>query len=314
MAVISVEHLHKRYGRTVAVEDVSLSVERGEIFGIVGPNGAGKTTTVEVITGLRRPDGGTVTVLGLDPFRDRVELRRRVGVQLQDSTLPDKLTVAEALDLYASFYPAPLDADALLADLGLAEARSRPYAALSGGQKQRLSVALALIGDPEIAVLDELSTGLDPQARRETWALIERIRDRGVTVLLVTHAMEEVQRLCDRVAIIDRGRVVALDTPAALVGRVTAAQRIRFRPTAPFDDTLLRGLAEVASLQRDGDDVVVTGDGQLLYAVTAVLARHRIGATHLRMDAATLEDAFLALTGRSADDPDPTAPLATGAA
>ncbi|HEY8340928.1 MAG TPA: ABC transporter ATP-binding protein, partial [Egibacteraceae bacterium] len=250
MAVISVEHLHKRYGRTVAVEDVSLSVERGEIFGIVGPNGAGKTTTVEVITGLRRPDGGTVTVLGLDPFRDRVELRRRVGVQLQDSTLPDKLTVAEALDLYASFYPAPLDADALLADLGLAEARSRPYAALSGGQKQRLSVALALIGDPEIAVLDELSTGLDPQARRETWALIERIRDRGVTVLLVTHAMEEVQRLCDRVAIIDRGRVVALDTPAALVGRVTAAQRIRFHPTAPCDDTLLRGLAEVASLQR----------------------------------------------------------------
>ena len=313
MPVISVEHLHKRYGGTVAVEDVSLSVRRGEIFGIVGPNGAGKTTTVESITGLRRPDGGSVTVLGLDPVRDRAELRRRVGVQLQESTLPDKLTVGEALDLYGAFYRRPVDRDALLDELGLAAVRRTAYADLSGGQKQRLSIALALVGDPEIAVLDELTTGLDPQARRETWTLIERIRERGVTVLLVTHFMEEAQRLCDRVAVIDRGRVVAIDTPAGLVGRVDTEQRISFRPVAPLDDALLRDLPEVATLQRDGEDVIVTGSGDLLYAVTAVLARHDIGAAQLRMDAATLDDAFLALTGRTLDAAETAAPLPTGA-
>ncbi len=219
MTVIEVKNLAKRYGEQVAVWDVSFTVEAGEIFGIVGPNGAGKTTTVESIAGMRVADAGRIRVLGLDPRRDRAEVRRRLGVQLQESQLPDRLKVWEALDLYSSFYPRPADWRRLMSDLGLSEKRNTVFSRLSGGQKQRLSIALALVGNPEIAILDELTTGLDPQARRDTWQLISDVRDRGVTVVLVTHTLEEAERLCDRVAVIDSGRVVALDTPAALVGR-----------------------------------------------------------------------------------------------
>jgi ABC-2 type transport system ATP-binding protein len=226
MAVIEVENLHKRYRDTVAVEDVSFTVERGEIFGIVGPNGAGKTTTVETVVGLRAPDRGRVRVLGLDPLADRAEVRRRVGVQLQQSELYDKVRVAEALELYASFYPDPADPGRLLEELGLVERRHASYDKLSGGQRQRLSIALALVGNPEVAVLDELSTGLDPHARRETWRLVERIRASGVTVVLVSHYMEEIGRLSDRVAVLDAGRVVALDTPDRLAAQVAAAQGV----------------------------------------------------------------------------------------
>jgi ABC-2 type transport system ATP-binding protein len=257
MAVISVEHLQKRYGDTVAVRDVSFRVEPGEIFGILGPNGAGKTTTVESIAGLRTPDAGTITVLDRDP-RD-AELRRRVGVQLQESQLPEKMTAGEALDLYATFYPEPADPGRLAAELGLTGKLGTRFGKLSGGQKQRLSIALALIGNPEIAILDELTTGLDPQARRDTWDLIESIRDRGVTVLLVTHFMEEAERLCDRIALIDAGTVVALDTPAALIAQVATEQRIRFRPSEPLDDTLLTGLAEVREVRRHGTQLEVIG-------------------------------------------------------
>jgi ABC-2 type transport system ATP-binding protein len=227
--IIEVSSLHKRYGSKVAVEDVSFSVDQGEIFGIVGPNGAGKTTTVECIEGLRKPDGGSVSVLGLDLQRDGAELPQRLGAQLQQSDLPEKLKVWEALDLYASFYPRPADWSQLLESLGLAEKRNTRFGKLSGGQKQRLSIALALVGNPEVAILDELTTGLDPHARRETWELIEGIRERGVTVLLVTHFMEEAERLCDRIAVVDSGRVVAIDTPAGLVSRVESEQRIRFK-------------------------------------------------------------------------------------
>src|SRR5262249_27708402 len=239
MPAIEVHNLHKHYDGHVAVQDVSFAVERGEIFGIVGPNGAGKTTTVECIEGLRRPDNGTVTVLGLDPRRDRAQLRQRVGAQLQESALPEKIKVWEVLDLYSSFYRTPANWQQLLEDLGLTEQRNLLYSKLSGGQKQRLSIALALVGSPEVAILDELTTGLDPHARRETWDLIEQIRDRGVTVVLVTHFMEEAERLCDRVAVVDGGRVVALDTPAGLVTRAVTEQRIRFRALAPMDDRLM---------------------------------------------------------------------------
>jgi ABC-2 type transport system ATP-binding protein len=214
--VIEVQHMRKRYGDTAAVDDVSFTVEEGEIFGILGPNGAGKTTTVECIEGLRTPDSGTISVLGLDPIRDRGELRQRVGAQLQDSELPERLRVGEALELYSSFYRKPADWHALMDMLGLAGKRDTRFGKLSGGQKQRLSIALALVGSPRVAVLDELTTGLDPQARRDTWALIEGIRDTGVTILLVTHFMEEAERLCDRVALIDSGKIVALDSPAGL--------------------------------------------------------------------------------------------------
>ncbi len=298
--VIDVRHLHKRYGDTVAVDDVSFSVQPGEIFGILGPNGAGKTTTVECVEGLRAPDGGTISVLGLDPRRDRAELTQRVGVQLQDSQLPDRLRVAEALELNSVFYRAPADWRSLLEVLGLAAKARTPYGKLSGGQKQRLSIALALVGNPQVAVLDELTTGLDPQARRDTWELIEGVRDRGVTIVLVTHFMEEAERLCDRVALIDTGRVVAVDTPATLAERVEAEQRIQFRPSVPFDDRLLSSLPDVTSIIHRGDVVVVTGTSNALNAVTSVLARHQIVAHQLRVEQASLEDAFLALTGRHA--------------
>ncbi len=298
MSVINVQHLRKSYGDTVAVADVSLSVEDGEIFGILGPNGAGKTTTVEMITGLRRPDHGSVSVLGLDPRRDRHAIQRAVGVQLQESELPEKLRVGEALDLYASFYPAPADPDELLEQLGLADKRSTPFGKLSGGQRQRVSIALALIGRPLIAVLDELTTGLDPQARRDTWSLISGMRDRGVTIVLVTHFMEEAERLSDRVALIDAGRVVAIDTPAALAESVGGEQRIHFRPSVPVPDGLLNDLPEVTSVTARADQLFVTGNGDVLGAVVSVLARSGIVAEQLRVDQASLEDAFVAFTGQ----------------
>ncbi|MGA3562268.1 ABC transporter ATP-binding protein [Melissospora conviva] len=217
MTVIEVADLHKRYGGQVAVHDVSFEVNAGEIFGVVGPNGSGKTTTVECVSGLRRPDGGTVRVLGLDPLRDRDRVRRQVGVQLQAAQLPDRMRVGEALQLYSSFYPDPADWRALLDELGLADRRKVAFGKLSGGQKQRLSVALALVGNPRIAILDELTTGLDPQARRDTWQVVRDIRDRGVTVVLVTHFMDEAERLCDRIAVMRAGQIVAVDAPAALV-------------------------------------------------------------------------------------------------
>ncbi|GAA3917609.1 ABC transporter ATP-binding protein [Actinoplanes auranticolor] len=297
MPVISVDHLQKRYGDTVAVRDVSFTVERGEIFGVLGPNGAGKTTTVESIAGLRTPDAGTITVLDRDP-RDP-ELRRLVGVQLQESQLPEKMTAGEALELYAAFYPEPADWRRLADELGLGGKLTTRYAKLSGGQKQRLSIALALIGNPAIAILDELTTGLDPQARRDTWGLVESVRDRGVTVLLVTHFMEEAERLCDRVALIDAGTVVALDTPAGMIARVSVEQRIRFRPSVPLDDGVLTGLAEVREVRRHGTQVEVIGEGNVLHAVTAALAAHRIIANDLRVEQASLDDAFVRLTGRA---------------
>ncbi|MFF0720326.1 ABC transporter ATP-binding protein [Verrucosispora sp. NA02020] len=302
MSVIEVTSLHKRYGETVAVADVSFTVAAGEIFGVLGPNGAGKSTTVECVAGLRVPDGGGVSVLGLDPRRDGARLRQQVGVQLQESQLPDRLRVTEALELYAAFYREPDDPARLIDELGLGEKRHTPYAKLSGGQKQRLSIALALVGRPRIAILDELTTGLDPQARRDTWGLIERVRDRGVTIVLVTHFMAEAERLCDRVAVIDRGRVAALDTPAGLVATVAPEQRVRFRPSAPLDDRLLTDLPQVSAVTRTGTQVVVSGTGDLLHAVTSILARHRITAADLRLEQATLDDAFVELTGHRLTD------------
>jgi ABC-2 type transport system ATP-binding protein len=295
--VIEVQHLHKRYGDTVAVDDVSFAVEEGEIFGILGPNGAGKTTTVECIEGLRTPDGGAVNVLGLDPRHHRAELTQQLGIQLQDSQLPDRLRVDEALGLYSSFYRNPADWRTLIDLLGLTGKTSTRFGQLSGGQKQRLSIALALIGSPQVAVLDELTTGLDPAARHETWDLIEGVRDRGVTIVLVTHFMEEAERLCDRVALIDSGRVVAIDTPANLAEGVETEQRIQFRPSVPLPHNLLEDLPDVTDVIHRGDVVVVTGNSNALNAVTSALARNQIVARQLRVDQASLEDAFLALTG-----------------
>lgn len=301
MAIIEVDGLVKRYGDHTAVGGVSFAVEQGEIFGILGPNGAGKTTTVECIEGLRSPDGGSVRVSGIDPQRDSGELRELLGVQLQESELPDKLRVGEAMELYSSFYRNPVDWRELIDTLRLTEKLDTQFRRLSGGQKQRLSIALALVGDPKVAVLDELTTGLDPQARRDAWDLIEGIRDRGVTILLVTHFMEEAERLCDRLAVIDAGRLVAVDSPAGLVSAVDDRQRLRFRPSAPIDHAVLAALPEVTHVERAGSQLVVTGTGNLLLAVTTVLARHQVVAGDLRVEQTSLDDAFVALTGRKID-------------
>ena len=301
MPIIEVENLHKRYGSTVAVDDVSFTVEQDEIFGILGRNGAGKTTTVECVEGLRAPDDGTVRVLGLDPRRDRAELTRRLGAQLQQSALQERLEVREAIDLYTSFYEHAADVDELIEVLGLADKLDVQHRKLSGGQKQRLSIALALIGDPEVAVLDELTSGLDPQARRDTWDLIERVRDRGVTIVLVTHLMDEAERLCDRLALIDSGRTVAIDTPDGLIGRVASEQRLRFRPTAGFDDGLLLRLPDVTGMSRANGEVIVTGTGNVITSVITTLAAVDVVADNLRVEQANLEDAFVALTGRAFD-------------
>lgn len=301
MAIIEVTNLVKRYGDHTAVDGVSFTVEQGEIFGILGPNGAGKTTTVECIEGLRTPDGGEIRVAGVDPRRDEAALRQLLGAQLQESELPDKLRVGEAMELFSSFYARPADWRELIDTLRLTDKLGTQFRNLSGGQKQRLSIALALVGNPRVAVLDELTTGLDPQARRDTWELIERVRDRGVTILLVTHFMEEAERLCDRLALVDAGRVVALDTPAGLVARVDDRQRIRFRPSAPIDHAVLTALPEVTSVERAGGQLVVTGTGNLLLAVTTVLARHQVVAGDLRVEQTSLDDAFVALTGRPID-------------
>jgi ABC-2 type transport system ATP-binding protein len=298
---VEITHLRKTYGTLTAVDDVSLSVAEGEIFGLLGPNGAGKTTAIECAIGLREPDAGTVRLLGLDPRADRAEVREIVGVQLQASAQPAKLKVREILDMYRSFYRQPADVSELVEALGLADKRNDYYRSLSGGQRQRLSVALALIGRPRIAVLDEMTTGLDPQARRDTWELIEGIRDRGVTIILVTHFMEEAERLCDRVALIDRGRVVALDTPAGLAVRARGGKTVRFVPSAPFDERLLAGLPGVTRVEHQGQHVIVTGTGELVNAVILALHTADVTASDVQLDASNLEDAFVKLTGSHLD-------------
>jgi ABC-2 type transport system ATP-binding protein len=294
--VVSVDHLRVRYGDTLAVDDVSLSINRGEIFGILGPNGAGKTTTVEAIGGLRRPDGGSINVLGLDALRSRDELRQRVGIQLQASELPDKLRVGEALELFAAFYRDPANPDRLLKLLGLEGKRDDRFANLSGGQRQRLSIALALIGRPELAILDELTTGLDPASRRETWKLIEGVRDEGVTVILVTHFMEEAERLCDRLALLHHGRVIAVDTPAALAAGSAGRQRVSFRPSGVVDVARMRELPVVRDVVRHGDRFTVEGTGDLVAAVMETLVRDGVVPMETRIEQSTLDDAFVALT------------------
>jgi ABC-2 type transport system ATP-binding protein len=298
MSVIEVQHLSKTYGSTVAVDDISFSVQEGEIFGILGPNGAGKTTTVECIEGLRTRDSGSIRIHGLDPHTDHAELTQILGAQLQESALPDKLHVSEAMELYSSFYRDPADWRELVKSLGLDDKTGTAFKKLSGGQKQRLSIALALIGNPKVAVLDELTTGLDPEARRHTWDLISGVRDRGVTIILVTHFMEEAERLCDRVALVDSGRIVALDTPAALAESIQAGMTIRFLAPATFDTALLSALPDVTSVTRRGEAVTVTGNSNSLAAVTTTLARLEIAPRQLRVEQANLEDAFLTLIGR----------------
>ena len=304
--IVQVEGLRKVYGATVAVENISFDVKEGEIFGMVGPNGAGKTTTIECLEGLRKPDAGTVRVLGVDPQREGKTLREHTGMQLQQSNLPDRMKVWEALDLYASFYPRPADWNVLLSQLGLEEKRKSLFSKLSGGQKQRLFIALALLPDPQLIFLDELTTGLDPQARHAIWDLVREVSARGKTVLLTTHFMEEAERLCDRVAILDHGKIVALDTPQALIRSLGAEERVVFSLDGALPAGFAAALPAATRLEVQGERVVIHGrDGgktQLVSEVVSLLGEQGIAFRDLRTEQPNLEDVFLSLTGREMRD------------
>jgi ABC-2 type transport system ATP-binding protein len=298
--VIDVSRIRKTYGKTVAVDDVSFAVEEGEIFGLIGPNGAGKTTTMECVEGLRRPERGTISVLSLDPIRDARALQQKVGVQLQQAQLQKRIKVSEAIDLWASLYPRPVDGHALLERLGLSDKRQAWFMTLSGGQKQRLFIALALIHDPDVVLLDELTTGLDPQARRAIWELVREIRARGKTVLLTTHLMEEAERLCDRVAIVERGRVIDIGTPAGLVRRHCPTQTVVLETTDAGAGGHFQTIPGVESISWQESRCTIRGSGgDLVPHVIQCLAEHRIRVTDFKTELPNLEDVFLTLTGHS---------------
>jgi ABC-2 type transport system ATP-binding protein len=299
-AVIRVENVHKTYGSIKAVDGVSFEVYRGEIFGMVGPNGAGKTTTIEIVEGLRRADEGQVRVLDLDPVWDYERLVQRIGVQLQEAALPPRVRVGEILDTVGAFYTRTMDAGMLLEQLGLAERRDAFFGKLSGGQKQRLFAALALVNDPEVVFLDEISTGLDPQARRNIWDFVRALRDQDKTVFLTTHYMEEAETLCDRVAIMDYGRIVALDTPANLVRSLEGEQRLVFELLDEVDVSFLEEVGGVTRVLRHQQEVTVYGkDGRFVEDTLLMLSTRSIRYRNLRTVEPTLEDVFLALTGRA---------------
>ena len=313
-AAIQVKGLRKSYKTVKAVDGLSFQVEAGEIFGMVGPNGSGKTTTIECIEGLRKPDEGVISVLGLDPVKDIYELRERTGIQLQAANLPRRMRVGEALELFGSFYRQPREWRPLMEGLGLVDKERVYFSQLSGGQQQRLFVALALINQPEVVFLDELTTGLDPRARHKIWDLVREIREQGTTIFLTTHYMDEAERLCDRVGIIDQGRMIALDTPAQLVSSLGMATRITFQVNgrsrlgdgrdraAVFDPTRVGVLEGVQRVEKEGDQVTVYGQGaQLIGAVVNTLETGGVAFHSLQTEQADLEDVFLSLTGREID-------------
>ncbi len=293
--VIEVEHLKKTYGSFTAVDDVSFHVEEGEVFGLLGPNGAGKTTSIECIQALRHSFTGDVSVLGLDPRKDARELRKYIGSQLQESALPNRMKVWEALDLFASFAPNALDWELLLKQWGLAEKRNSSFGGLSGGQQQRLFIALALVNDPKIVFLDEMTQGLDPAARRVAWDLVRAVRDKGKTVVMVTHFMDEAENLCDRLAIVNKGRIVATDSPQGLINSYATQIKVLFSTDEP-DLSYLEQIPSVNSVNRYGSHVEILGTGPILPLVAAALVENGITPSDLRVDQPTLEDVFLILT------------------
>jgi ABC-2 type transport system ATP-binding protein len=299
--VIQVCGVRKTYGSTVAVDEVSFQVRDGEIFGLIGPNGAGKTTTMECIEGLRKPDRGTIAVLGLDPFRQVYKLQNRIGVQLQQAQLQKRIKVWEAVDLWASLYrKEAVDGENLLEQLGLTDKRNTWFMNLSGGQKQRLFIALALINDPEVVFLDELTTGLDPQSRRAIWELVRGIRKRGKTVFLTTHLMEEAERLCDRVAIIEHGRIIDIDSPQNLIDRHCPERTVVLSTNDPTAEAHFRTLPAVAAVSRADSRFTISGRGDdLVTEVIQCLSENRIRVTDFRSILPNLEDVFLKLTGHS---------------
>jgi ABC-2 type transport system ATP-binding protein len=303
-SIIHVSGLRKAYGSTVAVDDVSFEVKHGEIFGLIGPNGAGKTTTMECVEGLRTPDRGTVSVVGLDPWRDKYRLQERVGVQLQQAQLQKRIKVWEAVHLWASLYrKKTADGDRLVEQLGLVEKRNTWFMDLSGGQKQRLFIALALINDPDVVFLDELTTGLDPQARRAIWELVRGIREHGKTVCLTTHLMEEAERLCDRVAIIEHGRIIDIGAPEALVERHCPDRTVVLSTDDPTAEERLRAIPRLRAITSKDFRFTIRGSGDdFVTEVIRCVSANQIKVTDFRTVLPNLEDVFLKLTGHSIRD------------
>lgn len=297
--VIAVRNLTKSYGDRQVVRDVSFEVRRQEIFGILGHNGAGKTTTVEIVQGLRRADGGEIRVLGLDPASDRDRLTSSIGSQLQSSALPDRLRVGEALRLFARIAGDVVDWRELAAEWELDRLEKSAFGALSGGEKQRLFLALALVQKPRLVFLDELTQGLDPTARRETWRLIERIRDHGATVVLVSHYMDEVERLCDRVAVLHQGRIAALGSPSELVTDHGGAVHTRFSTDDPAFGPVLAALADVSDVHVDGTTYRIAGTAESPFDVARTLDEHGLRPRDFTVDRPSLEDVFMTITGET---------------
>jgi len=299
--VISVSHLRKTYGKTVAVADISLDIEEGEIFGLLGPNGAGKTTTVECFQSLRRPDSGQINIAGLDGIHNARAVKQLIGSQLQESALPDRIKVWEALELFASVSANAADWRLLLDQWGLAEKRQANFSSLSGGQRQRLFIALALVNNPKVVFLDEMTTGLDPAARRVAWGLIKSVREKGTTVVLVTHFMDEAETLCDRVAVVNHGRIIASDTPRGLINQHAGEVRVTF--TSDLTDMpWLKSVSGVTNVTVSGKQVVVEGSGAILARTAIELGKHGIIPADLRLQQSSLEEVFLKLTGKSAEE------------
>jgi len=303
-SVVHVEGLRKSYGQTRAVDGVSFDVRPGQVFGLLGPNGAGKTTTVEILEGLRTPDGGTVRVLGIDVARDPDALKERIGVSLQTAALYPKLTVAELLDLFRGFYRRGRPTAQLIAMLDLEEKRNTRTSDLSGGQRQRLAVALALVNDPEILFLDEPTTGLDPAARRSLWDIVQSLRAEGKSIVLTTHYMEEAEILCDRLAIMDHGRILASGTVSELVDSRFRERSVRFEQVTGLDDERLAGLPGVTQVKQENGEVVLFTRDVPATIGSVLAATERLGAEprNLAVRRATLEDLFLDLTGRGLRD------------
>jgi ABC-2 type transport system ATP-binding protein len=298
-AIVQISNLCKSYGKIKAADNVSFEVSRGEIFGLVGPNGAGKTTTIECIEGLRKPDSGDINVLGLNPIESGRHLRQKIGIQLQESELPGKLKVWEAMDLFSSFYQKNVNWSTVLDNLGLKEKYGAYFSKLSGGQKQRLFISLALINDPELIFLDELTTGLDPQARRATWGLIKSIKNQGKTIILTTHYMEEAERLCDRVAVIDHGEIIAIDSPQNLIKSIKAENRLIFNIFDDSDISPLDSIESITNIERSGEKITIYGkDNNMVKDVINFLVKNDVDFRDLRTEQATLEDVFLTITGK----------------
>lgn len=297
--VVSVHDLRKTYGNVKAVDGITFSLIKGEIFGIVGPNGAGKTTTMDCIVGMKKSDSGSLRVLGMDPIKQGLKLRQRLGIQQQESELPDRIRVRETMELFSSFYSRTLEWRDILDHLALLDKSEAYFSDLSGGQKRRLFVALALVGDPEILFLDELTSGLDPQARRIIWELVTRLRDEGRTIFLSTHYMDEAEKLCDRVAIIDKGRIIALDTPDRLISSLGFGIRVVFTASGKFSEKTLNGISGMLSVERDGDRITcMIRDSGVVLEIVRKLVSLDTALDDFRTERTTLEDVFLSVTGK----------------